>query len=52
MDPEDVEKSIRKGDGSLGHYPNGSLICIENSTNRGGGACYPIKNIDSIAVGN
>ena len=49
MDPEDVEKSIRKGDGSLGHYPNGSLICIENSTNRGGGACYPIENIDSIA---
>jgi len=49
MNPEDVEKSIRKGDGSLGHFPNGSLVCIENSTNRGGGTCYPIEIIDSIA---
>lgn len=49
MDPADVENSIRKGDGSLGHYPNGSLVCIENSTNRGGGTCYPIEIIDSIA---
>ena len=38
MRPEDVKNSIRKGDGSLGHYPNGSLVCVENTSNRGGGA--------------
>ena len=31
MTPEDVSKAIRKGDGSLGHFPNGSLVCVENA---------------------
>ena len=49
MEPDDVSKAIRKGDGSLGHYPNGSMVCVENSANRGGGTCYPISKLDAIA---
>ncbi|HJN70930.1 MAG TPA: beta-eliminating lyase-related protein, partial [Candidatus Thalassarchaeaceae archaeon] len=49
MTPEDVAKAIRKGDGSLGHFPNGSLVCVENTSNRGGGTCYPQETLDAIA---
>ncbi len=49
MEPEDVEKAIRKEEGSLGHYPNGSLVCVENTANRGGGTCYPQEKLDQIA---
>ena len=49
MSPEDVEKTIRKSDGSLGHFPNGSLVCVENTSNRGGGTCYTQENLDAIA---
>ena len=49
MNPVDVEKAIRKGDGSLGHYPNGSLVCVENTSNRGGGSCYSQEDLDEIA---
>ncbi len=49
MEPEDVSKAIRKGDGSLGHYPNGSMVCVENTSNRGGGTFYPLSNLDSIS---
>ena len=49
MEPEDVEKAIRKQEGSLGHYPNGSLVCVENTANRGGGTCYPQEKLYQIA---
>tara|TARA_B100001996_G_scaffold327237_1_gene274027 strand:+ start:2157 stop:3197 length:1041 start_codon:yes stop_codon:yes gene_type:complete len=49
MDPEDVAKAIRKAEGSLGHYPDGTMVCVENTSNRGGGTCYPQKTLDSIA---
>tara|TARA_A100001234_G_scaffold177677_1_gene159613 strand:- start:225 stop:1265 length:1041 start_codon:yes stop_codon:yes gene_type:complete len=49
MEPKDVEKAIRKQEGSLGHYPNGSLVCVENTANRGGGTCYPQDTLDEIA---
>jgi threonine aldolase len=49
MTPEDVAKAIRKVDGSLGHFPNGSLVCVENTSNRGGGTCYPQETLDAIA---
>ncbi|MED5485319.1 MAG: GntG family PLP-dependent aldolase [Candidatus Thermoplasmatota archaeon] len=49
MKPNDVEKAIRKSDGSLGHFPNGSLVCVENTSNRGGGTCYPQEKLDAIA---
>ena len=49
MDPADVEKAIRKAEGSQGHYPNGTLVCVENTSNRGGGSCYPQETLDAIA---
>ncbi len=49
MDPEDVAKAIRKAEGSLGHYPDGTMVCVENTSNRGGGTCYPQETLDSIA---
>ena len=49
MEPKDVEKAIRKQEGSLGHYPNGTLVCVENTANRGGGTCYPQETLDEIA---
>ena len=49
MKPNDVAKAIRKVEGSLGHYPNGSLICVENTSNRGGGTYYSQDDLDKIA---
>ncbi|MED5274162.1 MAG: GntG family PLP-dependent aldolase [Candidatus Thermoplasmatota archaeon] len=49
MDPGDVAKAVRKGDGSLGHFPNGSMVCVENTSNRGGGTCYSLDTMDAIA---
>ncbi len=50
MRTEDVEQAIRKQAGSLSHYPDGSLVCVENTSNRGGGACYPQETLDQIAA--
>ena len=50
MRVEDVEQAIRKQAGSLSHYPDGSLVCVENTSNRGGGACYPQQTLDEIAA--
>ena len=49
MTPEEVSNSIRKAEGSLAHFPNGSLVCVENTSNRGGGTCYPLETLDAIA---
>lgn len=49
MKPADVSSAIRKAEGSQGHYPNGSLVCVENTSNRGGGACYSQEYLDEIA---
>ena len=49
MKPSNVAKAIRKFEGSLGHYPNGSLVCVENTSNRGGGTYYSQDALDSIA---
>ena len=49
MEAQDVANAIRKQEGSLGHYPNGSLVCVENTANRGGGTCYPQDKLDQIA---
>jgi threonine aldolase len=48
MSPADVGSAIRKAEGSMSHYPNGSLVCIENTANRGGGTCYELEAIDEI----
>lgn len=44
----DVGAAIRKTEGSQGHYPNATLVCLENTSNRGGGSCYPVEIIDDI----
>ena len=49
MTPENVENSIRKSLGSGSHYPNGTLVCVENTSNRGGGTCYELSDLDAIA---
>jgi len=43
-----VRNAIR-AEGSLSHYPVTSLICLENTANRGGGSIYPMQNILEIA---
>ncbi len=50
MKPSDVELAIRKSEGSQGHYPNGTLVCVENTSNLGGGTCYPQQTLDEIAA--
>lgn len=49
MNPKNVLNAIRKSEGSLSHFPNGTLICVENTSNRGGGTCYPQEMLDEIA---
>ena len=44
-----LSKAIRKAEGSLGHYPDGTLVCVENTANRGGGTCYTQENLDAVA---
>ena len=46
MSPLDVKKSIRKVEGSNSHYPNCSLICVENTANIGGGSIYSQEILD------
>ncbi len=48
MTPEEVSNSIRKAEGSLSHYPNGSLVCVENSAQGGGGTVYSQDILDEI----
>ncbi|MFQ6070743.1 MAG: threonine aldolase family protein [Candidatus Aminicenantales bacterium] len=45
MDPEEVERSIRK---PSVHIPRTSLICIENTHNNWSGAVVPLENIKAI----
>lgn len=48
MAPEEVSNSIRKAEGSLSHYPNGSLVCVENTSQGGGGTVYSQDTLDEI----
>ena len=50
MTPEQVQNAVRKAEGSGSHYPNGSLVCVENTSNLGGGSCYDQETLDAIAV--
>ena len=43
MQPDDVKRAIRKADGSLGIVQTPHW-CVENTSNRGGGALIPRKN--------
>ena len=44
--PELVEAAINPPD--FYHSPKTSLVCVENTTNKGGGACYDISELKSI----
>ena len=48
MTSEQVSSSIRKAEGSLSHYPNGSLVCVENTAQGGGGTVYSQETLDEI----
>jgi threonine aldolase len=48
MTPEAVSSSIRKAEGSLSHYPNGSLVCVENTSQGGGGTVYSQDTLDEV----
>ena len=48
MTPEQVSSSIRKAEGSLSHYPNGSGVCVENTAQGGGGTVYSQDTLDEI----
>lgn len=45
MDPEDIRAAIREDDI---HMPETSLICLENTHNRAGGAIIPLENMQAI----
>ena len=49
MTAQQVRKAIRKAEGSGSHYPNASLVCVENTSNLGGGSCYSLEALDQIA---
>tara|TARA_B100000575_G_scaffold267369_1_gene245424 strand:- start:3455 stop:4501 length:1047 start_codon:yes stop_codon:yes gene_type:complete len=49
MTPAQVRSAVRKAEGSGSHYPNGSLVCVENTSNLGGGSCYEQETFDEIA---
>ncbi|MBN9654406.1 low-specificity L-threonine aldolase [Halobacillus sp. GSS1] len=45
MDPEDVKAAIRPDDI---HFPETSLICLENTHNKAGGVVVPLENMRAI----
>lgn len=46
MTPDQVEAAINPPD--FYHSPLTSLVCIENTTNKGGGACWDFKILEQI----
>ena len=50
MTADQVRSAIRKAEGSGSHYPDGKLVCVENTSNLGGGACYTQDALDEIAA--
>ncbi len=42
-----IKKAMRPDDI---HFPKPSLLCIENTHNRGGGTVYPVSLVDEIAM--
>ena len=50
MTAKQVQSAIRKAEGSGSHYPDGTLVCVENTSNLGGGNCYTQEALDEIAA--
>ena len=49
MTAAQVRAGIRKSAGSMSHFPDGTLVCLENTANRGGGVCWQQQAIDDVA---
>lgn len=47
MSVDKIRKAIRPDDI---HFPPATLLCIENTHNRGGGTVYPVLLMDEIAI--
>lgn len=45
LDPETVEAAIRPVDD---HFAPATLLCIEDTANRGGGTVYPLERLDAL----
>lgn len=45
MDAKVVEANINVDDP---HFPKTSLVCIENTVNKGGGACWPLADMQTM----
>jgi threonine aldolase len=45
LDPGDIKSHIKPDDI---HFPHTSLVCIENTVNKGGGSCYSLERIREI----
>ncbi len=45
LNSEKIERGLRTKNI---HFPRTSLICLENSSNRGGGTVYPLQNLADI----
>lgn len=45
LEPEEVRQAIRPPNI---HYPKDTLVCVENTHNRGGGTAYPLKTLRAI----
>ena len=45
LDPDDVRRAIRPANI---HFPRTTLVAVENTHNRGGGAIYPLETLRSI----
>jgi len=48
LNPSDVRAAIVRNDDH--HFSNTTLIGIENTTNRGGGAVYPLETVEAIGA--
>lgn len=47
MDPDDVAAAIRP---DAPHFPRTSLLCLEDTHNRGGGKIQPLENTDALCA--
>jgi threonine aldolase len=47
MSPADVEAAIRPDDD---HAPRSTLLCVEDTSNRGGGKVQPLDNTDALCA--
>lgn len=46
LSAQQIEAAINPDDP---HFPRSSLVCLENTMNKGGGACYELSEINAIA---